>query len=1092
MRTLILLSAAVFLYGGNTYQLPLKPGVWHLIGINGLHHRSAETFEIGWEVLKETNDLDGNFTWEFNADGTLNYGSLNGGSERRSAIGIRIVPGAEIGNAQISYQRLSKDSNYSMAGMYVSGGEEGGMAVLHIRFQDNYIGRPFHLSFDNGVVLQGVFDSKYTEANPANLPVKKSTASAAVSRIIETVDANLSDNNISMLDYFDVNCEALFCMDQTSTIIVGGRQRLENSESITVYSWDAQKSMWRVYNSASSSGSFENFEAGKAYWVRVETTSDDAGLILSSGDLKDESYVKDGNVQLYWNMLSFNDSFLRKTPSAVFVTYSTGNDVVKVRDNFAKSAVEIDTNKSAAEAAKLFNMHMYAIDLIGLNSAKIRAYPAKDSTSKEGVLIISDEDFGVHLEGNASARSVAGRSLTAGYNEAEPYDFSPVDEHILALKINEHFLSYSGGKKTAFQVGFVGGAVKTVDLSAARGLNDAIMALGTINAGGKQDFVMIDIDFNGSYETAVIGSTSRVYARDTTYMKLFDYVGGAGDWFSLIGDSEVRVEYGGSRDDTVSSINDKNASTGIVAYPVGTDSILLSSITARGFDLKELKTRTQFTDRYLFDEDNLLTLGAIDEVFAAESLAAAPVGQTGATKRAVRMTGDLTFAAQFGQDFPVSGPLYALQKAAGGNSSPELLLSGVTRNDNTIMWHQADTSIPVDSQRMTNSLFNLYKVHKERGYWVYMQPTDAQNPPSISSWEFVSNVTRHYSNIFDVNGSNGVAPTHNQITLDLTVYANGFNGLASSAFEMPENIFAHIDGAQYALLKNGAAYNYSAYFSDRDMEALRERDVDSPKMRIGINLTNGLGAALIDRKYEFDNRKPSVPQYQFDNSRMNGGIKIESKGASQLYIYDGNLSDKGNDGYLIYSGAASGAQDGFNIYEQPRLTFGTKEHPYYDLRIIGEGTNKLQSDTKRLLFAPVYKAAHLLSTDSNSSTGRSGVIAYDHYGQNPTQYQIGVHKDSGVQITSSDQNITTITYKPLPINFVDCGAPLTSDIYLSNNKIATILYCPIYNGMVFYAYHKGENRLAYGLFQASGGNVSLNVIEGNQTIDDPRLQAALP
>ncbi|MDR0746860.1 MAG: hypothetical protein LBE89_03085 [Helicobacteraceae bacterium] len=1077
MRTLVFLFIAAFLYGANTYQLPLKSGIWHLIGVNGLHHRSAETFEIGWEVLKETNDPDGNFTWEFNADGTPNAG--NGGDEKRSEIGIRIVSGAEIANAQISYQRLAKDSGSSMAGMYVSGREAGGMAALHIRFKDSYKGKPFHLSFDNGVVLQGVFDPKYTEANPANLPVKKSSASAAVSRIIDAVDANLSDNNISMLDYLDVNCEALFCTD-SSSIVVGGRQRLSSSESITVYSWDAAQSRWLIYNSASSSGSFENFEAGKAYWVRVNTASDEAGLILSRGDLKDESYAQNGNVKLYWNMLSFNDSFLRKTPSAVFVSYTSG-DVIKVRDNFAKFTAKIDTNKPKADAAKLFNMNMYAVDLVGINSAKIRAYPAKNSGSAEGILIVSDEDFGVHLGGNAVASSIAGRSLTEGYNEAEIYKFSPVDEHILALTINEHFLSYGGGKKTAFQAGFVGGTIKTVDLSAAHNLDDVIAALATIKAGGKQDFVMIDIDFNGGYETAVIGSTSRVYARDSTYMKLFDYSGGAGDEFALIGDSEVKVAYGVDRDVTVQNINDKNVSTGIVAYPIGTDSILISSITARSFDLKEPKTRTRFTDRYLFDENDPLTLGAIGEAFAAESLAAAPVGQTGAVKKAVRLTGNLTFAAQFSQDFPVSGPLYALQGAAGGGSSPELLLSGVTRDDRTIMWRQADTTIPADRQRVANSLFNLYKLHKERGYWVYMQLANAQNSLSIASQEFASSVTRHYSNIFDSNGSNGVAPTHNQIALDLTVNANGFSGLTSSAFEMPENIFAHIDGAQYALLKNGTAYSYSAHFNDRDMEALRERDIDSPKMRVGINLTNGLGAARIDERYEFDNRKPSVPQYQFDNSTINGGIKIESKGASRLYIYDGNLSDKGNDGYLIYSAAASGAQAGFNIYEQPEIAFGTKEHPYYDLRIIGEGENKLQSDTKRLLFAPVYKAAHLLSTINENES-----VAFDHYGQNPAPYQIGAYKDSGVQISSSDQNVTIITYKPLPINLIDC-LTVTSNIYLSGKEIARITYCPIYNGMVFYAYHKESDRLAYGLFQGGDINVSLNVIDSNQTIDDPRI-----
>ncbi|MDR1912337.1 MAG: hypothetical protein LBQ52_08355 [Helicobacteraceae bacterium] len=1092
------LFIAIYLVAANVYQVPLENGAWRLIGINGFVQKSPLGFESGgdWTTIKDYNDDDGNFTRDRLSDGAINS-SINHdqGDEVLSTIGLKILKNdSGLITAAINYEILNKNANKSMLGMFVASAGEGRKADLEIRFQEDYKGKTFYIKFnDNGLVMQGVFDPKYTQGAPATLEAKKDSATE-VSRILDLIDANLSDNNLSAFDYFSVSCHSLYCVN--NSIITGGRQKLLDG-SLIAYSWNQASQTWAIFNSKSQNNDFDHFEAGKAYWVRIDAPNNaNAGLILAASDLTKEVYSNKLNSG--WNMLSFNDSFLRHTPSAVFAP-SANLVGLQVRDNFAKNIVKINVS-SAADAAKEFNRNIYELNQKGENGWKIRAYPAKNASGGDGIVLISDEDFGVTANG---LKTVANQELLSGAIETPIFNMTRVDEHILALRANEALFGANAlnQKNAAIQIGFAGDNIMSaIDLSGATNYEAVLRAINSAlatNSLTKSGAVLIDEDFSDEYKTVLVSANKRLYARDTTFLRLFDYDDAlSGEEFLLRGVSDVFIAY---NSDIASEINGYTSSTGIIAYKVSPNRILLSSIATRDFELKELGKRSQFTDRYLYEESNQTAKGAIDEVYSHTALSSAAIDENGTPYKAAVLTDDLSFTAQFSADFPIDGALYNLQRAAGDSSAPDIIVSGVTRDDKTILWRQADLTVPVDSQRNALSRFNLYKLHKDRGYWVYMRQSGAQSAVTSGAKELNSKITRRYSNIFDSNGSNAIAKTRNNISLDISIDANGFDAITQNPIEMPENVFLHIDGRSAPLLKNGASHNYFAELNDRDLEALSEKPFNAPQTGLGLYLTSGLGASVLDERLTFDNRKPRPIEYAFDTKESGGnrsGLIIDRKEAAKIYIYEGNLSDNGNSAELIYEGA----QERLNILSLYEINYDHHK-PFYDLRIIGEAPNGLQSDSRRLFYAPLYKGTHLLSVNAITDGTHENVtpIAFDLDGQNYKAWvdNYGAPTNSGVQLSLSDNeynatdsNTTAIVYQSKNLSFPISGTPISSDLDLDGVTVGRIVYTLSQQGDLFYFYHKERDRLAYGYFNDTNGTINLTPIDSNQTIVDPRRVTA--
>ncbi|MGE4295918.1 MAG: hypothetical protein AB7E49_09470 [Campylobacterales bacterium] len=1121
LTVFILLSS---LLAQNTYQLPLQSGVWHLVGINGFHHRMPlpQSFESGgaWVQIRETPDSAYAFTWDY-VDATTknNHTTPNVGDETYSTLGLRLTPGNDSGVSEviINYEQTVKDTDYPMLTMFVSSQGEGRRADVEIRFQSDYKDQTFYIKFDSSLVMEGVFDPRFTSDSPAVLKPLKSDATT-VKKIADLIDTNLSDNNLTALDLINVDCETLYCVSEG--VVTGGRQKLGEA-NVTAYHWSSANQVWAVYASrnAESFNDFNEFQAGKAYWVRIDApaTGDEAGLILGKGGLSEATYKTGSFVQNRWNLLSFDDSNLRHTPSAVFVSETQfDTDHLIVRDNFNRDVIELNTSgqgKSAAIVARELNSAAFANNQSGQTGWKIRAYPANNGTV-DGVVIVGDEDFEIAVPGLVSA---AGQALFDGTSAVVSsgsvnFKITRMDEYLLAFRLNEGLFAAGAPatKRVSVQMAVPGGSgTLSIDLSAASGYADAYSAfssaISAVGDGVSRKAVAIDTDFDGINETVFVAASKRFYMRDNTHMRLFDYNDSySGESFLVQGVAQAAITYGATMADTVSNINTYVTSTRVLAHEVNATQkrIVLTSIEKRDFDLKERGKRTQFTDLPLGNESNLTLLGAVDEVYSPLALASVAVDDMGTPYRPAVMTNDMTFAAQWSPDFPLYGPLYALRKAAGGTSSGEMIVGGVTREDKTILWRQADLTIPAYQWKTSSSRFSLFKLHKERGYWVYMRSSGATENVGASSKTLSGTVTRHYANLFDAEGSNALAPTTNHIDLTVDITAYGLEGLGVAAGEMPENVQLHVDGRVVPLVKNGGSFNYLATLSSHDTPALAERSSAMPKLGMGLYVADGRGSRSTYETLHFDNIKPDAPTFAFDSTGdggYRGGLAIEAPGSKRIALYDGNLSDAGGN-YLIWEGSINSGVNRFNLLDQYTIVYGTPTHPYYDLRLLGEGENKLQSDTRRIFYAPVYKGTHLISVngalDGNETNATPIGFSYDGQSTYSVLDNNNLPTDGGVQLWADgdliDSNTTVLTYQPIAGAALNaCGMPdvinLVHPVTLAN--LGSIGYCSSYRNRVFYLYHQELAGLYYGVFPDTGGvtaDYTLNVIDSNQSIVDPR------
>lgn len=1090
----IFVFIASALFAQNSYQLPLKKGVWHLVGINGFHHQMPlpQNFESGgaWVQIRENSAP--NPTYDYLDATTKNsHISPNTGSKIHSTLGLEVLSGTDtaLDEVVINYQLLDKNSSKPMRTMFVSSKGAGREADLKIFFQSDYEGKIFYIKLDDSLVMEGVFAIDRTLENPLTLKPRKDTYTTA-KKIVDIFDANLTDNVIEKLELFDIECSSLNCVSEGE--VVGGRQ-INSDINITAYGWNAAGGNWAIFTSNGINNDFDSFVAGKAYWVRIDgaETGDDAGFILGQNDIKSGSYTTSTG----WNLLSFNDSFLRKTPTAIFVPASIydAQDIV-VRDNFSKDVIIVatDGNSMTSQAvARDFNQQIYALNQTAKNGFKIRAYPTTQNANI-GVLIISDEDFEIGMQ---NIKSIAGRDLIEGYQESVngnmiTFYSSRIDEYMLAFNPNEVLIS-TADQVSRFQMTTPQGAgVRSVDFSLASsiaGVNTIMQtALSAVDNGVYQMAYAVDSGFDGGYKTVLIATSKRFYLRDATHQKLYKYDDSlSGEKFLLEGAASVEVDYGASIDDTILNINSVKNLTAVVAHKLGADQILLTSVEKRSFFIKEKGKRSQFVELNLKEANSKMANGAISELTTPALLASSIVKSDGSLYNPASLNDNLTYQAHWADDFPSTGALYDLTTAS---SKPEVIVGGVTREDKTILWRQSDLTVPVTSWKSSDSRFNLFKLHKDRGYWVYMR-SGTTNSVGISGITLTPQIARHYSNNFVSTPSGAVAETQNSIDLAIDVEAYGLDGLGSTAGEMAENVDLIYEGKRFSLIKSGGALKY---FGEIGSGEIKEASSQMPKSSFVISVASGKGARFV-QSVEYDNLRSDTPTYELDKNKESGtrgAVIVDPKQANRVIIYDGNISDIGGN-KLIFNGLVAGKTT-INLLAESSVVFGTPSHPYYDLRIIGESANKLHSDTRRLFYAPIYKGTEIISSNAQQDTNdtNSTPIRFSYDGQTYASVldNNGYETDSGVQLkildkNATDSNTTLISYQSVAgASFTACGTPDTNDLILQGETVAQVGFCPTYNGKVFYLYHKEKELLSYGIF----GSDQLYTIDTNQSIVDPR------
>lgn len=1147
-----------------TYQKELRKNMWNLIGVNGYHIPSKNAIPVvGWTQIKDTAEEDNNITWDMIDETTQNSVlTTDIGDKLYSTLGLFIEKESnpDLSTVIINYEKKNKDANKTFLSMFVSSGGYGRKADIKIIFQSDYENESFYLSFNDSTSqsFNGTFSSLNTRENPLFMNKYKVDSTNAIKKIIKTIDMDLSDNNLSNLDNLDVNIDTLNYED------TGGRQRTTSDDNLTVYRWQNNSlgQKWNTYfsNNPSSLNDFDEFEAGNAYWVKLDSNTDKSvGLLLGTGDINATTYVDDVTSRNEgWNLLSFDESYIRYISSGVFIDNSeyNGSGLI-IRDSYRNSTVVVPSYLSGSDinVSAYINNTISIGDKNGSFSWSLRAFPALNKNGNNGLILISDENFEV----NASTTSYTTMSLDgdtlraptitetiAGVSEEQSMYQTRVDEYIIALELNkEIFDSGLSNHQTSFtfnEPSVINGDRK-IDLSTASSYQDVL----TLVSGGITGSYLIDQNISGKYNTLLLASDDKFYVRDTSIVKIYDFNDSysSSDFILKYGASSATITGTGALSDIVAQINLISGGTGISSFVINEEKkrIMLMSKDEKSFFIKEKGEQEQFIQIELINESNLSKFGAISDVIYGTELARAKIIEineselgnnwliedsniidrsslTGVPYKTVSARKDLSYTPTWVQDFPIDSPLEKLKDLNGTGARVNYILSGVTREDGTIYWRQADTTMDTNRWKLEEERFNLFKTHEDRGYWVYLDYSASvvANPITINEPIFSNTIVRSFNNYFDGNSSsNTVSEIRNEVTSYMSLTISGTDFIVGEPGENSENVQAHIDGEVVPLIKNGSSLTYLGELSDNEFSSLKEEEEPSLKSAMILVVTDGKGNRK-EKTVTFDNVKITPPEYYFEDNNTDsgqgyfGGLKFIVDNNITLRIYDGNLSDYySNDSLLIKDPETITLPNGFsstshhvNPLDGTYISYGTSSKPFYDLRIVGYTDNELWSNMRRVYYAPVYKSTHIIETDeSNQSADGNDTlpIAFNSLGQSPAKYTNGgTWTDSGVELAAYDGDYTdsnttlSMSYSPVVGAKFDSG--LATEVYFDDNRSATgfvgrIRYSPLYAGDIFYIFSTDTNTTYYQEFPSS--NVTSNdpleliPIDSNQSFYKPML-----
>ncbi|MCV6607711.1 MAG: hypothetical protein OIF32_05820 [Campylobacterales bacterium] len=1152
-----------------TYQLELEKNVWNLVGVNGFHVPSNNTVPVvGWTQLRETADDDGNTTWD-KIDQTTNntVGTPDIGSYTYSTLGIQIdkESNEELDTVVINYNSRVKNRSLSLFTMFVATKGEGNKADLKLKFQSNYEDEIFYITINNSTTnsYEGMFSKKYTRENPLFLKKMKASNSDAIKNIINVFDMNLSDNNLSNLSNLDINNDTVLNSD------TGGRQLIENDDNITIYKWQPDTTgngingRWNIYssNNTPSTNDFTEFEAGQAYWIKTDTNKNDpVGLLLGEGDINSTTYQD--KVYNGWNLLSFDESTVRHISSGVFIKGEDyNNSGLIIRDSFQSKKIVIPKQISDSE----YNVSAYinntaAIgDLNGSMSWNIRSYPSLDSSGNRGITILSDEKFEINSTVTSYVTQTLGKQTLQlndtnvsidGISEKQNFYETRIDEFILGMRINETIFNYTGGlnnhqSKLIINFPSVRSNSYEIDLKTLTTPEDLLSVVETSISGNGQS-LLIDQNFSGEYDTLVIGGKSKFYVRDGGAIKIYDYkVTGTSTDISLDWNSGYQgITSNGTLNDLVTQINALGGTSNIYAFVVNEDEnrIMLMSSEHKSFQIKEKGNTEQFTIVNLDDEENVSVRGTFSDITSGIELANAELKSfdvektgtnwditasslkdrttdVGVPDYATVIKKDLRHTPIWAPDYPVGGPLTELRDLRNTPSKVRSIISGVTREDSTVFWRQADATVSPTEWKNNQESFNLYKLHKKRGYWVYMEQDAgvSSNPLSITQPEYAKTITRTFNNIF-TGGNNSISEVDNNQIILAEVDITGFDSeiVDSEAGQLADNVQMNVGGEIIPMLKDGYTTTYIAEINDYLFPEVSEGVY--PKSQAGIIITaiDGKGNKREETIY-LDNIKPEPPEYHFeDNNSDNGngyfgGIRVKVEDNVTLQIFDGNLSDYvSNSSKLIRNSENLIIPTGFNeLYHHINpldgsyVSYGTTSKPYYDLRLITYKSNELWSNMRKVNFAPVYKSTHILENNESNESADLYPVAFDSTGQNPAEFSLGggIWGNSGVELNTTDGDLNideniTLAMSYQPISGATFDAALADDVFFDDNTSQTgyvgrMRYNQLYRGKVFYIYSYEREQLYYQVFP-SGNRSDVNPLElipidTNQSFYKPQI-----
>jgi hypothetical protein len=1053
------------LYGGG--QIAIENDRWQLVGINSVYAEGAvpPIWGANGFVLINTVDRTGRPSYAFKE--TIKTGTEEH-LENNATVGLLAIRGAF---SPSGATQLVLDANVSIEKanfndyvpgrprfrMYLSGRDIA--PAVRIDYQSDLEGQEFKVRFGiEGIHYKAFFNKDNTYSNPQIISPYVLTIDNTINdiKIMDMVDNNLSDNNISK------TIRNILGNELNNSYFYDAPVAANREANITVYGFN-DDGEWEIYDSrnSDSNNKIDRFSVGRGYWIKMTNShynvnNSKHGILIGDIGISNDAYNSVGNG---WNLLSFNNSDIRYSPTAVFIPeadYTTNIITISYKFNINSFRVGAPTS---LEAARIINWTSERLRITDGSSMKLRAYPASKSTSlttaTKGIVIISNDKFETN---STNAVSLAGMPLTdLVYRNAKSTYYG---EFMLAAEVGDLNGSDVNESFTVSMPLYNPREISITDLNVSTLEEEANLILqGFITAGNHPDssiqdanssVYFIDLDMDDSPDTFLFASTSRFSIFDSTYTKVFSNISNGS--FVIKGLINARAT-------NINQINSLTSFTSVSYINLGNSQFAISSNRVQDLDLLETAGITLFEDNPDISNSGNRTLGqgAIGRVYTHKNMLLSVLtaddynssfdAGEGIVNRPSPFFINLQGSPMWAPDFPNGGPINIFS-----NFDKEitgiLTMDSSNVNGNEDFWSITDVTKDPGTWFEVKDAQQLFNIKKEKGYWVNIKNL-LLNSLSVNKDIIYKKVsTPHFNNTVELVIAQRICPVTNHINHEFSIEVDGIDPLKNDSY----NISATIMGQSYPLRSRGS--RFSLRINDWNMNLQESIEgISSPDVII-LDIFDGLGNKLKNSDNLISFTKPVIPVISWNKD--NGDIIIDS--TSPYEIHSSPILDTSPDDSIVLENTN-------NLSSVKSLQWENTDGNYTLIRIVAKNqTTKFYSDIQPIYYSPL-KSGHVLNVESN---GGSDTIPYS-YIRNDILRVNGIESDNGVELNNVTDKRILMTYFPNEKEGVQRLAAFAgaTTMYLSigTNVIGYITYIPTYAGRLFYIYY--EEELYQGMFSSN-------------------------
>jgi hypothetical protein len=876
--------------------------------------------------------------------------------------------------------------------------------------------------------------------------------------------------------------------------------------SLLVY--DFANGAWNIYNSKNLlKQNFKKLFVGRGYWVKMEddTPSVDInntymGYIHSSSSLIPARYYK--TVNNGWNLLSFNDTQLRHSPTGMFVPnnilisggirlyFSKHNKL-----NYTLSSGDINVSidgiriKNTSDVAQVINASSEYDNLLFGKNLRVRAFPAMNKQDVPGVIIISDYP----IEVNVTDPSIVGLSGENLEISAEGLKASQYGSRVLGLQLlkasnnieaNLSLVISGENKENSTLITDLNDTNKTMVLTK---MSDALDKIDT-----QSEIFFVQIDFNTTQEynntssdfNQVLMSSKKVFSiKNALYAKAFE-VEDTGA-FRLIGRKIADNVNGGlsTAQAVVNAINNETSVTGIRALNVGKtgeEVFLITSDLARFDILEKEEVKTIFNDLPLDSgkiREEFKNLASFNSYFTYLDILNTPVlldteliesnlsynriynievngsstnGLIDISKIKTYVNKDFKLNALYVKDFTDNRSI--INKFAELNKEITSIIGLKYTAGKDPYWVNLDLTKSPDTWFKNEDKQGLFPILSDKGYFVRLRDTTLlsyEEKKLAKKVEWKLDISPHFDNKY----TDGIATTQNHMRNKVSF---SFNETFISPLANPYYaVYIDFLNNRYSLKSSTSDFTFT--FNDISMVFSTISSKDKP-YKFQIQAYDGFGNFYDSDEIptvEVPFVKPDVPEMDYTET---GDVIHKNHDPKQVLtafsirppdIETNRLKAQLNFSQLKYAIS----------WKHP--TTSTLDGALQAIRfIVQDQINFLYSDTRAILYAPL-KTAHVLEATFDKSTALY-------------PYSFIIHsqlkENYGVSITlldmSKKRKVKIIYYPEIPRTGTSAGLPsdLSSPTFLRISRhektldepIATISYKELYVSRKFYISFDGK------------------------------------